>query len=883
MSLEAGTRLGPYEVTAQIGKGGMGEVYRARDTSLDRDVAIKVLPAEFASDPERLARFEREAKVLASLNHPNIAHIHGLERSGDAPALILELVEGPTLQDRIAQGAIPLDEALPIAKQIAEALEAAHEQGIIHRDLKPANIKVTPEGVVKVLDFGLAKALEPERSDDDIANSPTMAMTAGATKMGMIMGTAAYMSPEQAKGKPLDKRADIWAFGAVLYEILTGRRAFAGEDVSSILAKVIEGDPDWSQIPARTPPAIRTLVRRCLTKDAKRRIPDIGIAQIEIDEALSTPPGEAVPGAPFASPVSRVLPWTMAGVLAVTAVVAVTMAWTRAEPDELARPRPIRRFAITPAADRFPRMSLSPDGSRVVYSAPTPDGRGFVVRRLDEFEARPLTGAEGGRNSFFSPDGEWLGFSVGRQLKKVSVNGGTPVTLADLPRGTVFRRSWGTDGYIYFGGIDHGLWRVSDAGGEPEALTRPDAENGELDWHAPLVLPERDVVLFTLHDQNREFRIEALSLGTGERKVLIEDAFDVRYTPTGHIVYGRANELWAAPFDLARLDVTGPSVRVLENVFNVPKNGTAAFSVAADGTLAYIPAPSLNGRTLVWVDRDGTEEPLSTEPRAFAPPRLSPSGDRVAVPVTDGDSQDIWVYHLAEDTWRRVTFEGSNAGPAWTPDGTRVAFSSDRAGKSNIYWKPADGGGTAELLVATGLWTTPNSFTPDGITLALTEEEATERPHIRTLRVGGGGSPQPVLDANTLEGTDDAQLSPDGRFIAYRHRLGGQVHVRPFPDVDEGQWQISPDGGNSPVWAHGGRELFYRRGNAIIAVPIVTEPDFQYGPPRELFQSNLRGLDVAPDGRFLMMKPDEDELTSQPIHIVLNFFEELKARVPTGQ
>jgi serine/threonine-protein kinase len=858
----------------------MGEVYKARDTKLDRDVALKILPDAFVNDPERLARFQREAKVLASLNHPNIAAIYGLEDEGDSPALVLEYVEGPTLQDRISQGPIPLDEALPIARQIAEALEAAHEQGIIHRDLKPANVKVKDDGTVKVLDFGLAKALEPDLSDVDAANSPTV--TAAGTRDGVILGTAAYMSPEQARGRPLDKRTDVWSFGCVLYEMLTGRVAFAGQTVSDVLAAVLTREPDWSVLPESMPFLVTRLVRRCVEKTRRDRMPDIAVARIEIDEALKTPTPLAESAGVIPATSSRGwLPWSIAGVFAAIAALAVTSVFLG--PGQVDTPRPIRRFEIQPRSTTG-EFSVAPDGTRLLYRSSSE----WMIRRFDELEARPLPGAEGGRDGFFSPDGEWVGFRVAGQLKKVSADGGAPVTLADLPGG-VTGYSWGADGFIYSGGFMRGLRRVADTGGEPEALTTPDTENGELDWHSPWALPGGEAVLFTLHDQNRGFRIEVLSLVTGERKILEEDAFQPQYVPTGHIVYGREYALWAMPFDLARLEVTGPSVRILENVNNVPISGRASFSVGADGTLAYTPAPSLEARTLVWVDRDGSAEPLPAEPRAYSDPRLSPDGDRLAVAIRDGESQDIWVYELSADTWRRVTFEGRNLSPVWTSDGTRILFASDRAGKSDIYWKPADGGGTAELLLASGLWTMPTSWSPEEDLLALTEEQATETGRISTLAVSEGGSQQPI-------GGDRfafyARFSPDGRFIAYVRPF--EVHVRPFPEVDEGQWQISTNGGMHPVWGRQGRELFYRQGNAVIAVPVTTAPAFDFGPPRELFRREIASslylgttrpgpFDVAPDGRFLVVAPGADELTAQPIRVVFNWFEELKARVPTGR
>ncbi len=759
MAIEPGTRLGSYEISAQIGEGGMGEVYRARDTKLDRDVALKVLPEAFTSDPERLARFKREAKLLAALNHPNIAAIYGFEDSGATHALVLELVEGPTLSELLSQhqsrssrlrasgsglrrsgpssgpasdtssgptpGAsspelsptrsrgLPLDEALPIAKQIAEALEAAHEQGIIHRDLKPDNIKVREDGTVKVLDFGLAKALGVEGASP-VDDSPTI--TAMATQAGIIMGTAPYMSPEQAKGKTIDKRTDIWAFGCVLFEVLTGQRAFGGDTIAEALAAVLNGSPDWDAIPDTTPFLITRLVRRCLERDRRERVPDAGMARIEIADALTTKVDEPADTAQGVSTRTPALSWGIAGLMAACAI-TLGILW----PGATEVPRAVTRFEIpTTRTDRT--TVLSSDGTRLVYRAPTADGLRLVTRRLDEFEVRPIPGVEGGAASpFFSPDGEWVGYRVGREIMKVPVIGGTPVSIAESAT-SIMGMTWGADGNIYFGGYAAGIWRVSADGGEPEALTTPSEERRELDYHWPRLLPGGESVIFTLHDLDRRFHIEALSLTTGERTVLIEDAFDARYVSTGHLVYAQGNAVFAAPFDVAALEIAGPSVRLVQNVHNSVDSGYGAFSVAADGTLAYVPAPPVDGRELVWVSRDGSVEPLPIEPAAFGYfPRVSPEGDRIAVSVSEDERADIWIYDLRDDTQQRVTFEGRNTSALWAPDGDRVAFGSDRAGKENIYWTSVDAGGAAELLVDSGFWTAPDAWSPDGTTLTFTQ------------------------------------------------------------------------------------------------------------------------------------------------------------------
>ena len=558
----------------------MGEVWRARDTKLDRDVALKVLPDAFTSDPDRLARFEREAKVLASLNHPNIGHIYGLEEAEGTKALVLELVEGPTLADRIAEGPIPVDEALPIAKQIAEALEAAHEQGIIHRDLKPANVKVKADGTVKVLDFGLAKAFQPDASGASASESPTISLTAAATQMGMVIGTAAYMSPEQARGKPVDRRVDIWAFGAVLFEMLTGTKPFPGDDVSQTLARVIDRDPDWNALPRDVPPALSTCVRRCLQKDPRQRVRDIGDVRLAMEGAFETTVSASQAGALQPAGWRQALPWVAALALAVTTGFAV---WTfKASPAA-----PIVRFEIPPAElMTFPggarALTLSPDGTRLVYEA----NQQLYVRMRDQREAAPIRGTEGGTAPFFSPDGQWIGFFTANQLKKVSINGGAPTTLCDVQAG--LSGTWGPDGTIVYGILGPtGLSRVSAAGGTPEAFST--RQEGEGDHDYPDFLPSGDAVLFTIGqpDQWDDAQLVVQSLDTSERHVVLEGGFYGRFVPTGHLVYARAGGLMAVPFDLRTRRVTGDPAPIVEGVWQGSSGVQFAFS--NDGMLAYVP------------------------------------------------------------------------------------------------------------------------------------------------------------------------------------------------------------------------------------------------------------------------------------------------------
>ena len=893
MALKAGTKLGVYEVTAQIGAGGMGEVYRARDTSLDRDVAIKVLPDAFATDTERLARFEREAKVLASLNHPNIAAIYGLEKSGETPALVLELVEGPTLQDRIAKGPIPLDEALPIARQIAEALEAAHEQGIIHRDLKPANVKVKDDGTVKVLDFGLAKALQPDLSDLDAANSPTMTMTAAATKMGVIMGTAAYMAPEQAKGRQVDKRVDIWAFGVVLYEMLTGRQAFGGTDISETLASVLKTDLNLDGLPADTPRALRRALSRCIQKDRSHRSRDIGDVRLDLDEALAAPVEETVEAAAIAQPALWQRPMSVAAIVLAAIVVTALAVWTLTRP----APAPVTRMSIV-----LPRtqvltstgrrgVAISPMGTHVVYVA----NRQLYLRALDELEAQPLTGTEASnaRTPFFSPDGQWIGFFSGRVLKKVALSGGAAVTLteADSPYGA----SWGADDTILFGQGGQGILRVAGAGGTPDVLVSVESPNLA---HQPQMLPGGEAVLYTLGGFGLwdAAQIVVEQVATGERTVLVEGGSDARYLPTGHLVYALGGTLLAVPFDVDRLMVTGGPVPLVEGVSRARAGttGAAHADIARTGALVYLPSGATGGvvRTLVWVDRDGIEEALGAPPRAYALPRLSPDGTRVALDVGD-DEDDVWVWDLTRETLTRLTFAAERDGyPVWTPDGQRVVFESHRAGEGNLFAKSADGTGAVEHLTESPTHQSPLSMSPDGEWIVF-EDGIGDRSSLALLPSNGESSWELLLESGFNE--RNGEISPDGQWLAYQTNASGQdeIYVQPFPDVDAGRWQISTTGGTRPLWGPDGRELFYMTEAGVMGVTVETDAGFEPGTPGLVVEgfyfreARGRTYDIAPDGqRFLMIKEGATVDADDPfagltqIVVVQNWHQELLERVP---
>jgi eukaryotic-like serine/threonine-protein kinase len=925
MVLTLGSRLGPYEILLPLGAGGMGEVYRARDTKLGRDVALKVLPEAFAKNGERMARFRREAQVLASLNHPNIATIYGLEESNGTCALVMELVEGPTLAERIAgkqpltrpasggppsplgRGAggeglqpspLPLDEALPIAKQIAEGLEYAHERGIIHRDLKPANVKVRPDGTVKILDFGLAKALEETPAAASINTSPTI--SAAATREGIILGTAAYMSPEQARGKTVDRRCDIWSFGALLFEMLSGKQAFAGEDVSHTLAAVIMKDPDWSALPATTPASIQRLVRRCLSKDPKQRLRDIGDARIAIEETLAgSPDVGAVREPPLQSaptPIGRrALPWALAAVLALV-LVALIIGNTLRQP--LIPTRPIARLLVNlPPADHLalgltPVLAMSPDGTRLVYVGNRGGSRQLYVRPLDRFEATPIPGTEGAETPFFSPDGQWVGFFADGKLKKVSLSGGVVMTLCSAPenRGA----SWGPDDTIIFApSITLGLFRVSAAGGTPRPLTFLDRKKGDLFHRWPEILPGNRAALFTISTggSSDKARIGVLSLETGETTRLVEGGTYARYVPSGHLVYARAGELLAVPFDLKRLEVTGPPVTILKGVSMHPIAGAAQFSFSGDGSLAYVPGGSKVGeRTLVWVDRDGAPQPLPAPQRPYLFPRLSPDGQRLAVSI-QGANSGLWVYDLGRGTLSRLTESILPPRSNWTPDGKHVTFASAQSGAMDLYWTPADGSGAVERLTTSENFQVPGSWSPDGQVLAFSEADPTTGWDIWMLRLQGDRKPRPFLQTPANE--SGPLFSPDGHSVAYGSDESGrnEIYVRPFPGPG-GKMQISSDGGTEPMWARNGRELFYRNGDKMMVTAVETQPVFAASRPKLLFEGHYEtgigpfeaGYDVSPDGqKFLMIKASEQEPAATQLNVVLNWSDELRRLAPAGK
>ena len=885
MFLRPGEHLGNHEILSLIGAGAMGEVYKAVDTKLGREVALKILPDTFSKNEDRLMRFEREARLLASLNHPNIAAIYDLENVDTTRFLVLELVSGETLADRIARGPIPVNEALPIFNQIAEALEAAHDKGIIHRDLKPDNIKITPEGTVKVLDFGLAKAVVEAPSPSIDTETPTLAQE--GTRAGVLLGTAAYMSPEQARGKRVDEQTDIWAFGCVFYEALTGRRVFPGQSLSDILAEVLKQEPDWSALPPETPANISVLLRRCIHKIPSRRLHDIADARIEIEDTLSAPTTDvALKESPPTAKPFHLLPWAIA---ALATFIAGLSLWSFGRYEPVA-PKPVSRFTIplNDSGDPSPSgqmMAITRDGTRLVYVGRTGDHRQLFLRHLNGFDAKAIPKTDGARFPFFSPDGDWVGMLSDNQLKKLSLEGGVTQDLGRIESWA--GGSWGPGDTIVFSQSPRGpLYHVSATGGAPEPLTTVDGEQGEQGHIWPHILPGGRALLFSIRMKGDPDRspLAVQSLETNERQIVHEDGLYAHYVPTGHVVFLKSGSLMALPFDLERLEATGPPVPVIDGIQLTSTAGAAPFVLSDTGLLAYIAEADEHKDILLRVNRNGTTEPLSDELDSLAAPRLSPDGTRLAITISSSGRSDVWIRDLDRGTQTRLTFEGNNTSAVWSPDGTRLVFASDRAGTFNLFVKNAEGTGGAEQLTESEYPQFPTSWTPDGNAVVFMQPQPTKRYDLYLLPMEGDRKPQPLLDTTFTERL--GVVSPDGNWLAYvSNESGPGVYLRAFPGPGP-KWRISAEGGSQPQWSPNGRELFYRQDGKMMVVPFSRGPEPRPEKSQLLFEgqfedNTLRTLnyDVTPDGGSFVMIRKVEELVSPQIHVVLNWFEELKQKV----
>jgi serine/threonine-protein kinase len=892
-------------VLGPLGVGGMSEVYQARDARLGRDVAIKVLPPGLTDSPEYLARFEREARVVASLNHPNIAALYAVDDRDGVPYLVLELVPGQTFAELLEAGALPLVRALDLCRQIADAVEAAHARGVVHRDLKPSNVKVTPSGMVKVLDFGLAKSPGPEWAGADISRGSTATFALErhdpALSGAGLVGTLYYMCPEAVRGGSAHRQGDVWSFGCVLYEALAGRKAFEGPTSSDTIAAILERDPDWQALPRATPLRIRDLLRRCLRKDRHQRLHDIADARIEIEEALSelTTGGEGWGGwGRLAQGVAQ-RPLAKGGLGLGAAVVVALVTALIARPGE--RP-PYRLHINLPATaplavDRQPAMAVSPDGASVVYVARRGSRTQLHLRRTDQFEATPLAGTEGGDSPIFSPDGAWIAFAAEGKLKKIAVSGGEAVTLCDAP--APHGLAWGAADSIYFApsGVS-GIHRVSAAGGRPEALTSPDSRHGEAAHRWPEALPGGRAILYTVYRAESESPADAsiavlpLGSGAGAPRILAEGATFPRYAPTGHLVYARSGLLFAVRLDLSRLEVAGPPVPVAEDVNLNPLSGAAQFSFSREGVLVYAPGGAqMVARSLIRVDRKGAVRPVTETRRAFFGPRLSPDRRRLALTVEDDKGFNVWVQDLERDTLTRLTLDGGQERLAvWTPDGRRLVLGSSPARRTpSLLWRAADGSDDEKSLTASGRRPIAGSVSPDGTVMAFTDQDP----------IPGGtgndiwllplpeGAPQPYLRTPFDEA--GPMFSPDGRWIAYTSNETGreEIYLRPFPGPG-GKWQVSTEGGSEAVWSPSGREIFFRNGDRMMAVSLAATGDrIRAEKPVLLFEAPYdHGLpwypnyDVGADGREFLMIRSEPRPAPTQLNVVLGWFSALR-RQPT--
>ena len=876
MRFAPGTRLGSYEIVAGLGAGGMGEVYRAHDSTLHRDVAIKVVHAAYCDHPDSLIRLRREARTLASLNHRNVATLHELAEFDGVCGLVMELVDGETLAETLARRPLALGDVLRIGSQVASALEAAHECGIVHRDLKPANIKITSDGDAKVLDFGLAK------SEADSPEAPSVSTFATAT--GTLLGTVCYMSPEQARGAPIDRRSDLWSFGCVLFEMLTARRAFDGPSQSDVLVSILEREPDWSALPPKTPPPVQRLLRRCLQKDVRRRLRDAGDARLELEDAATIEPASSADRAAAATPGSS---WirTAAVLVLGTGLGAAVVAGLMRAPSSPAATQV--QFSVTlPDGERLattdlPALAVSPDGRLVTYLSARGSTTQLSLRRLDAVDPVALPGTANAVSPFFSPDSQWIAFFADGKLKKVPIAGGPPIIICDA--GVGFGGSWGSDGTIVFAPTTgSALQRVSANGGTPSRVTELDAARGEFSHRWPEFLPESSTVLFTVGTVGEwdEAELVAQSLDTGRRSVLVKGGTHPHYLAGGYLAYTHAGAVWAAPFDLRRLALTGPPARVIEGVA-ASVDGAAQFGVSRTGAGVYLPSNlESSARRLVVVEGSDLT-PLAAPAHGYVTPRISPDGRRVLVGVAD-DSEQIWTYDLSAGTLTQITFDAANRAPIWTADGRRVTFASNRNGALNLFVASADAAGPAERLTTSDHLQVPGSWSADGAVLAFMEQHPSTGRDIWLLRPGGERTPF----ANSASDESAPRFSPNGRWIAYESNESGQaeVYARLAAGVAVAR-KISTAGGTEPVWRRDGGALFYRAGNQLMAVPVLDSVSLRTGPAHVVFDGAVEsgsfdaaGYDaMTGTDRFVMISSASKSMLTE-LRVILNWTPALPAR-----
>ena len=905
-----GQSIGHYQIKSLIGAGGMSEVYLAQDTTLGRKVAFKLLPPQFTQDQDRLRRFEREARAASSLNHPNIVTIYEIGQQDDLHYIVTEFIEGRTLRQRMAHAPMKLRESLDVAIQVASALAAAHAAGIVHRDIKPENVMVRRDGIVKVLDFGLAKLTERQRDREtergrdtfspSLSVSPSLRLSV-STIPGIVMGTPRYMSPEQARGLEVDARSDIFSLGVVLYEMIAGEAPFIGATSSDVIAAILHTEPPpLASLQPAIPPALDRLVKSCLAKEPDERWQSARDLARELKWMAEGGSQTAATALPAARSKKRAWVWLAAATL-VSAIAIGLAAWLFSRAPAPAS-QPPTRFAVSLPPDarmnflEHPVVAISPDGTRLVYAASNGRHIQLYLRAMDQIEAAPIPGTEGAYSPFFSPDGQWVGFFANLKMKKVSLRGGAPLdicSVSPVTRGA----SWATDDTIYFS-LSHGgsLRRVSASGGEPQVVTTPDVQKGEGGHLWPEVLPGGKAILFTIRTGGNfdDALIAALITETGEQRILLRGGASAHYAATGHLVYARAGSIMAVTFDPSQLRVTGAPVQVLDGVMIAPMSGAAHLAFSSTGALVYVPGRAeAASNSLLWVDRRGTVQPLTNDQRYFLNPSLSPDGQRLAVATVDA-TQDVWVHEFARGTMIRLTVgDSQNWAPVWTPDGKRVTYTSMKiGGLPNLVWKPADGSGPEEQLMTGNIACFTGSWSPDGKTLAFTRQEVGDQranADIWLLSIEGERQSRPFIHSKFIEFAP--AFSPDGRYLAYVSDESGrnEVYLQSFPGPGVKR-QISTEGGVGPVWARNGRELFYRHGDKVMAVAVTLRPEFSVASPRALFEGNYFELgrrdspanyDVTSNGqRFVMIRNAEKQTAPTQLNVVLEWFAEVKRRAP---